>query len=164
MWAQVPVADAVFQEVRKVKAPLLTRACQRLLTEDRFAGALMFDAMRRPYVDVLVSSDVAAAESYGARRACQEATKQAYQSTKQLRPGQKNRHAKAQKHDCVRPRSPADGADGVQEGQRLGGGVGALLRADAGAWHIHDGLVGLARGPALAVRPCALILSQKAST
>ncbi len=58
IWAQVPVADAVFQEVRKVKAPLLTRACQRLLTEDRFAGAPMFDAMRRPYVDVLASSDV----------------------------------------------------------------------------------------------------------
>lgn len=35
---QVPVADADFNAVRKVKAPLLTKACRRLLTDDRFAG------------------------------------------------------------------------------------------------------------------------------
>ncbi len=36
---QVPVGDAKFAEVRKVKAPLLVKACRRLLTDERFAGA-----------------------------------------------------------------------------------------------------------------------------
>jgi hypothetical protein len=39
IWSvQVPVGDADFKAVREVKAPLLTKACRRLLTDDRFAG------------------------------------------------------------------------------------------------------------------------------
>jgi hypothetical protein len=37
----VPVGDADFSAVRKVKAPLLTKAGRRLLTDERFAGKLL---------------------------------------------------------------------------------------------------------------------------
>jgi hypothetical protein len=36
----VPQGDADFTAVRKVKAPLLTKACRRLITDERFAGKL----------------------------------------------------------------------------------------------------------------------------
>lgn len=44
----MPQGDADFTAVRKVKAPLLTKACRRLITDERFAGKLLTTMLLTP--------------------------------------------------------------------------------------------------------------------